>query len=124
MPKLSELTPYGQWAIQNRITRELKDFKKSSIWWARGFKTPGAEASPRMFQHFKAFIKFRRAVLDDGELVACLQDWVGCHEPLHNAAFRGKRNVPQLSFQDIIEQAIRDLEAIAAMDAAEAKTGT
>ncbi len=106
MTSYYDLTAYGKWLIDQRFKYELKDWKKCSIWW----KKLDSDSCFQMFNWFKEFIRFRRAVLDGGDLIKCMQDWVGCHEPIDSYQFAMKRNVPQLGFCDAINDAIKNLK--------------
>jgi len=107
MTTYNELTSHGRWLIDQRFSQELREYKKSSIWWRK----LDSDCTQNMLQHFKKFVQFRRKVLDGSCLAEAMQEWVGTSEPIDSWQFAAKRNVPQLVFCDAINQACRELAA-------------
>lgn len=105
MTTYNELTYHGKWLIDQRFAKELREYKKSSIWWRK----LDSECTQNMLQHFKKFVQFRRKVLGGACMVEAMQEWVGSSEPIDSWQFAARRNVPQLGFCDAIKQAIREL---------------
>ena len=105
MTSYYDLTAYGRGVIDRRFHYELKNWKRVT-WWHK-LET---DVHVSMLSYFKGFIKFRRAVLDGGDLVKCMQDWVGCYEPIDSYKFAEKRNVPQLGFCEAINGALKLLK--------------
>lgn len=102
--RLSELTEGGKFLILNRINRELKDWKRTK-WWQH--KQPEGEAASNMFRWFQEFIKFRRKILDNCHIGDSLSQWIGHSITDDRYNLMRKINVPQLSFLDDYQKAIR-----------------
>ena len=102
--RLSELTGEGRFLILSRINRELKDWKRTK-WWQH--KQPKGEAASNMFRWFQEFSKFRRKVLDNHNIGDSLSQWIGHSITDNRYNLMCKINVPQLSFLDDYQKAIR-----------------
>jgi len=114
MTVLKEFTQGSQDRFHIRCAGEFKDFQRSAVWWAKKVSVDDEVfiASTSMLEHFKKFVKFRRAVIDGMEFEAAMQDWVGCYEDLDSSQFGQKTNAPQHGFRDIYREAMWDLKCI------------